>query len=107
MYDEIQQLIAPHTLSSFDYTKIEELLQTYTEEEIILAYKKVGYKPMEYIKKVLANNFAKPHWLEHEIVNEPIDEETIKADIEFQEFIKKFRGYGERKENEGHTLEEE
>ena len=53
MYDELQQIIAPNTLSSFEFTKLEELLKDYTEEQILNAYKKVGYKPINYITKSL------------------------------------------------------
>lgn len=90
MYDELQKLIAPNTLSSFDYTKIEELLQTYTEDEILDAYRKVGYKPMNYIKKVLKKKTT-TSWINQEIVNEPIDKETEKEFEDFQNFIEEFR----------------
>ena len=103
MYDEIQKIIAPNLISSFEYTKIEDLLKTYTEEEIINAYKKVGYKPIEYIKKVLQNTPKKPDWLDKEIINEPIDKETEELYEDFNNFINEFRGYGERIDNEGHT----
>lgn len=92
MYDEIQKLIAPNMLTSFEYTKIEELLKTYTEDEILNAYRDVGYKPINYITKVLNNKkHIAPEWLKHEIVNEPIDNETKEIFEDFQNFIKKFR----------------
>lgn len=91
MFDEIQQIIAPHTLSSFDYTKIEELLQTYTEEEILSVYRSVGYKPMNYISKVLSKRPRTSSWLKKEIVNEPIDKETEEVFNDFQNFLKEFR----------------
>lgn len=92
MFDELQQIIAPHTLSSFDYTKIEELLKDHTEEEILNAYRNVGYKPIAYITKVLSNKkVITADWLNKKIINEPIDEETEKEFNDFQNFIKEFR----------------
>lgn len=92
MYDEIQKIIAPNMLNSFEYTKLEELQKIYSEKEIIDAYKNVGYKPIAYITKVLSKkqNIA-PEWLKKEIVNEPIDEETEKQFNDFQEFLEDFR----------------
>lgn len=93
MYDEIQKIIAPNTLSSFEYMKLEELLNTYSEEEIINAYRNVGYKPIAYITKVLSNKkVITTSWIKQEVVNEPIDKETEKTFNDFQEFIKDFRG---------------
>ena len=92
MYDEIQKIIAPNMLTSFEYTKLEELLKTNTEEEIINAYKNVGYKPIGYITKVLSKKKSiTAEWLKKEIVNDLIDEETKKEFKEFQDFIKEFR----------------
>ncbi len=91
MYDEIQKIIAPDTLSSFDYTKLEELKQTYTEEQIIYAYKNSSVKRINYIIKVLQSKKRVPEWLHREIVNEPLDEETIQEGIEFKKFIEEFR----------------
>lgn len=93
MYDELQKIIAPNTISSFEYTKIEELLKTYSEKEILNAYRNVGYKPITYITKVLSNKKTiTTDWIKQEVVNEPIDEETEKIFNDFQEFIKDFRG---------------
>lgn len=91
MYDEIQNIIAPNTLSSFDYTKLEELKQTYTEEQIIYAYKNSKVKNINYIIKVLQSKKPTPEWLNRKIINEPLDEETIKEGIEFKQFIEDFR----------------
>ena len=91
MYDEIQKIIAPNTLSSFEYTKLEELKQTYTEEQIIYAYKNSNVKNINYITKVLQNKKPVPEWLNREIVNEPLDEEAIREGIEFKKFIEDFR----------------
>lgn len=91
MYDEIQKLIAPNTLSSFEFTKLEELLKDYTENEIIEAYKKAGYKPINYITKILSKKAKTTHWLNQEIKNQPIDEETKKEYDDFQKFLKEFR----------------
>ena len=77
MYDELQQIIAPNTLSSFEFTKLEELLKDYTEEQILNAYKKVGYKPINYITKILSNkNTITAEWLNKEIKNQKIDNEV-------------------------------
>ena len=93
MFDEIQKIISPRTLSSFEYMRLEELSKTYSEEEILNIYRNYGYKPMSYITKVLSDRKSKaPEWLNREIVNQPIDEETEKAFNDFQEFINDFRG---------------
>lgn len=93
MFDKLQQIIAPNTISSFEYMKLEELLKTYSEEEILNAYKNVGYKPIAYIIKVLSNKKTiTADWLKQEVVNEPIDKETEEVFNDFQEFIKDFRG---------------
>ena len=92
MYDEIQKIIAPNILSSFEYSKLEELTKIYSEESILNAYKSVGYKPINYISKVLANKkIITTDWLKQEIISEPIDEETQKEFDDFQKFIKEFR----------------
>ena len=93
MFDEIQKIIVPNTLSSFEYMKLEELLKTYSEDEILNAYRNVGYKPINYISKILSNKkIITADWLNHEIVNEPIDKETEDLFDDFQNFIKEFRG---------------
>lgn len=92
MYDELQQIIAPNTLSSFEFTKLEELLKDYTEEQILNAYKKIGYKPINYIIKILSNKKTiTAEWLNKEIKNQKVDEETKKEFEEFKDFIKEFR----------------
>ena len=92
MYDELQKIIMPNTLSSFEYMKLEELLKNHTEEEILNAYRNVGYKPIAYITKVLSNKKTIiTNWLKKEIINEPIDEEMKKEFDDFQKFIKEFR----------------
>jgi len=93
MFDKLQKIIAPNTISSFEYMKLEELLKTYSEEEILNAYRNVGYKPIAYITKVLSNKkVITTDWIKQEVVNEPIDKETEKTFNDFQEFIKDFRG---------------
>lgn len=92
MYNEIQKLIAPNTLSSFEFTKLEELLKDYTENEILEAYKKVGYKPINYITKILSKKVKTTYWLNEEIKNQPIDKETKDLFDDFQKFLKEFRG---------------
>ena len=89
MYDELQQIISPNTLSSFEYMQIEDLLKTHTEDEILNAYRKVGYKPINYIRKVLSKRTSE--WLNKEIVNQPIDKETEEVFNDFQNFLKEFR----------------
>lgn len=95
MFEEIQKIIAPRTLSSFEYMRLEELSKTYSEEEILNIYRNYGHKPMSYISKALADNDNKknkiPDWLNKEIVNQPIDEETIRIEEDFKEFLKEFR----------------
>lgn len=91
MYDELQKIITPNMLSPFEYEKIEELLKEHTEEEIINAYKQVGYKPINYIKKVLSRNSKMPSWLNKEIINQPIDKQTEDIYNDFQNFLEEFR----------------
>ena len=92
MYDEIQKIIYPHTLTSFELTKLEELLQTHTKEEILQVYRNNGYKPMQYITKVLSNKkVITASWLNKEIINEPIDKETQKEFDDFNKFLEEFR----------------
>ncbi len=97
MYEQIEQIIAPNTLSSFEYTKLEELKQIYTEEQIIYAYKNSPVKNINYITKYIKGTKRTPEWLNREIINEPLDEETIQEGIEFKKFIEEFRKNGVRK----------
>jgi DNA-binding winged helix-turn-helix (wHTH) protein len=91
MFDEIQKIIFPNQLSSFDYIKINKLLETYTEEQIIETYRRYGYKPFNYIEKVIDNVKKTPDWLNKEIVNQEIDIETEKEAKDFNRFIESFR----------------
>lgn len=91
MFDEIQKIIFPNQLSSFEYTKINELLNTYTEEEIIETYKLHRNKPITYIEKVLKNKKKVPNWLNKEIVNQEIDNETKEVFSDFNNFIEGYR----------------
>ena len=91
MYDEIQKIIAPNTLSSFEYTKLEELKQTYTEEQIIYAYKTSKIKNINYIRKVLERKKPSPEWLHREIINEPLTEQDKKEHEDFIKFVEDFR----------------
>ena len=98
MFDEIQKIIAPRTLSSFEYMRLEELSKVYPEEEILNIYKNYGYKPMSYITKALSDRKNKaPEWLNREIVNQPLDKESEDIFNDFQNFINEFRE-GERNE---------
>lgn len=92
MFDEIQKIISPRTLSSFEYMRLEELSKTYSEEEILNIYRNYGYKPLSYISKALADKKTTiPEWINKEIVNQPIDKQTEDIFNDFQEFIKEFR----------------
>lgn len=94
MYDELMKILNGN-LTPFEYTKIEELKKIYTEEEILNAYRNSNVKKINYITKVLETNKSKkgiiPDWLNTEIINQPIDEETKKEFDEFQDFIKEIR----------------
>lgn len=90
IYRELEKILV-RTLSSYEYEKLEELKRTYTEEQIINAYKNSSVKNINYITKVLQNKKVAPEWLNREIVNESLDEETIKEGIEFKKFIEEFR----------------
>lgn len=53
--------------------------------------------PIKYITEEekrlkMANMGIKPEWLDKDIQNEELDEETIKESEEFNQFIKDFRG---------------
>ena len=90
MYNEIENILV-RTLSPFEYEQLEELKQTYSEEQIINAYKTSNVKNINYIKKVLQNKKYTPNWLHQEIKNEEIDEQTKKEYDEFMGFIEVFR----------------
>lgn len=91
MFEEIQKLIYPNQLSSFDYTRLSNLLETYTEEQIIETYRKHGYKPYTYIEKVLKNKKKVPSWLNKEIENKKLDQEDLKIANDFKNFIEELR----------------
>ena len=91
MFDEIQKLIFPNQLSSFEYTRLNELLNTYTEEQIIETYKLYRNKPITYIEKVLKNKKKVPSWLKKEIENQEIDDETEQTFDDFNSFLENFR----------------
>lgn len=91
MFDEIQKIIFPNRLSSFEYTKLNELLNTYTEEQIIETYKLYRNKPITYIEKVLKNKKKVPSWLNKEIENQDIDNETEQTFNDFNSFLENFR----------------
>lgn len=94
MLDRIQQIIFPNQLSSFQVTKLNELLNTYTEEQILNVYEEYGDKPLQYIKKVLEtkkNKKKEPEWVKSEVVNEELDKETQEVFDDFQNFLEEFR----------------
>lgn len=90
MYKEIENILV-RTLSPYEYEKLEELKTTYTEDQIIYAYKNSNVRNINYITKVLQSKKPTPDWLHKEIINEPLDEETIQEGIEFKKFIEDFR----------------
>lgn len=94
MLERIQQIIFPNQLSSFQVTKLNELLKTYTEEQILNVYEEYGDKPIKYIKKVLEtkkNKKKEPEWVKSEVVNEELDKETQEVFNDFQNFLEEFR----------------
>jgi hypothetical protein len=91
MFDEIQKIIFPSQLSSFEYTKLNELLNTYTEEQIIETYKLYKNKPITYIEKVLKNKKKVPSWLNKDIENEKLEQEDLDLFNDFKNFIENFR----------------
>lgn len=91
MFEEIQKIIYPNQLSSFDYTRLSSLLEAYTEEQIIETYRKHGFKPFTYIEKVLKNKKKVPNWLNKEIENEKLSQEDIKIANDFKNFIEELR----------------
>lgn len=91
MYQEIENLLV-RTLSPFEYEKLEQLKNDYTEQQIIDAYKESSVKNINYITKVLQNKTkVVPTWLNQEIENQEIDEETKTTFDDFQKFIKEIR----------------
>ncbi len=92
MIEKIENIIV-RTLSPFEYETLEHLSKTYTEDEIINAYKVYGNKPIGYIQKVLSSTPKKitSSWVDSEIVNQPIDKETEDVFNDFQKFLEEFR----------------
>lgn len=90
MYQEIENILV-RTLSPFEYERLEDLKQTYTEEQIVEAYKRASVKNINYIAKVLSSIKKIPDWLNKEIVNQEIDNETEKEAKDFNSFIESFR----------------
>lgn len=98
MYNQLEKILV-RTLSPFEYEKLEELKETYSEEQIVAAYKQYGDKPIKYIEKVLKTIKKTPDWLNREIVNEPIDDETKKDFEDFKRFLEGFRNEEFNKKN--------
>lgn len=98
MYNQIEQILV-RTLSPFEYERLEELKESYSEEQVVAAYKQYGDKPIKYIEKVLKTIKKTPDWLNREIVNEPIDDETKKDFEDFNNFLEDFRNEEFNKKN--------
>lgn len=98
MYEEIEKIIV-RTLSPFEYERLEELKTRFSENQIISAYKQYGDKPINYISKVVNTFKQTPEWLNREIVNEPLDDETKKDFEEFRDFLEVFRNEEFNKKN--------
>lgn len=93
MYKEIENILV-RTLSPYEYEKIEELKNKYTEQQIIDAYKNSKVKNVNYIAKTLESYkrvMLEPNWLNFEIEAKPIDEETQQIIDNFNKFIEEFR----------------
>ena len=98
MYNQIEQILV-RTLSPFEYERLEQLKESYSEEQVVAAYKQYGDKPIKYIEKVLKTIKKTPDWLNREIVNEPIDNETKKDFEDFNNFLEDFRNEEFNKKN--------
>ena len=110
MYNQIEQILV-RTLSPFEYERLEQLkdlkgrtisyriYDAYSEEQVVAAYKQYGDKPIKYIEKVLKTIKKTPDWLNREIVNEPIDNETKKDFEDFNNFLEDFRNETNNKKN--------
>ena len=90
MYEQIEQILV-RTLSPYEYEQIEELKKQYNDTQIIDAYKTSSVKNINYIKKYLMKYKLTPSWINKEIVNEKIDEETKKINEDFKKFLQEFR----------------
>lgn len=90
MYQELENILV-RTLSPFEYEKLEELKQTYSEDQIINAYKTSNVKNINYIIKILQSKKKTPDWLNKEIINQDIDANTKQEFNEFNDFLKEFR----------------
>lgn len=90
MYQELENILV-RTLSPFEYEKLEELKQTYTEDQIIDAYKRSNVKNINYVIKVLQTIKKTPEWLKKEIKNQEIDADTKNEFEDFNNFINEFR----------------
>ena len=91
MFDEIQKLIFPNKLSSFEYVRLNDLLNTYSEEQILDVYRRVGSKPINYIEKILKSKKKVPSWLYKDIENQNVDQNTIDTFNDFKSFIEDIR----------------
>ena len=90
MYQEIENILV-RTLSPFEYEKLEQLKQTYSEKQIIDAYKTSNVKNINYIIKMLQSKKKTPEWMNKEIINQEVDEETKKEFEDFNDFLKELR----------------
>lgn len=90
MYQEIENILV-RTLSPFEYEKLEDLKQTYSEKQIIDAYKTSNIKNINYIIKMLQSKKKTPEWMNKEIINQEVDEETKKEFEDFNDFLKELR----------------
>ena len=92
MYEQIENILV-RTLSPYEFEKLEQLKETYSEQQIVNAYKTSKVKNVNYIAKVLQDKKVNvvPEWFNKEIVEKPVDEETLQIAKEFEDFIKEFR----------------
>lgn len=92
MYSKIEQQLG-RTLNCLEVEKLDNLVETYSINEIAECFKSYPGKPLNYIIQVLKSKPMKQttDWLNKEIINEPIDKETEKEFAEFNNFLEDFR----------------
>ena len=93
MYNKIEEQLG-RTLNPMESMKLDELVQTYSINEIVECIRKFPNKHLNYYITVLKNQPKQKRateWLDREIINEPIDEETKKEYQDFLKYLEEFR----------------
>lgn len=92
MYNKIEECIG-RTLNSLEYEMLGNLVKDFSINEIVDCFKNYPNKPLKYIIQVLKNKpkAKTTEWMNKEIVNQEIDEESEKEFKDFKKFMEEFR----------------